>query len=706
MVNHRSKKQNPILWKRMIDRKKEKEKKMKNTLQMTLSFILMTALSFGASLSGIITDTETGLPIENAQVSLHLADSSHSNWDWNEASTDENGNYTFDSLAVGNYNLFASAEGYEGFFATLTLDGDMTFDMALNEHNTSGSGFAVSGYINDAESADGVPYAVIKRENNFGHWFPLAWADSVGYYSFNAEGDLNIKTMAWGYNSEEMSLNIDADTTINFALTSYGHTLSGLVTDVETGEGLPYAAIKKENENGHWFRLAWADSNGYYSVDHLEGDMNLKAVAWGYTSEETSLTLDADMSLDFALSAIVYDGSLYGTVSNSETGEGFVGTTVRVITANNNDGSHDSWGHHVFTTETDENGNYAFDNLATGEGNVRVFEAGFEFFNQTIDIGDSTLFDIGLSPLAGFGSISGNVSYDDADGPGYAFIRLIREEGWGCGSNLGVWTDDNGHYELTVPEGNYYVASIATDRNSDHGQNDHSDSSSFFYMEYYDDAEDIDNAIIVSIVENEETANIDFSIPFQGDTLITARVSGIVSSESDVPLNEVTMSVYDLEGNLVGSAVSNINGSFTINGVDVGSTYNLIAQADAFENASQLFEQDGFVTVANLQLTTQLSVDPIHLPSEISLGNNYPNPFNPSTNISFSLERSQSVQIMVYDILGNQIAELSNDHYAVGTHTVKWNGQNQKGYSVASGVYIYTLTSEAGSVSRKMLLSK
>ena len=62
-----------------------------------------------------------------------------------------------------------------------------------------------------------------------------------------------------------------------------------------------------------------------------------------------------------------------------------------------------------------------------------------------------------------------------------------------------------------------------------------------------------------------------------------------------------------------------------------------------------------------------------------NLKNNYPNPFNPSTNISYSLSKENFITITVYDLIGNKIKLLVNDYKSIGNHTVNWNGVNEKG---------------------------
>ena len=89
------------------------------------------------------------------------------------------------------------------------------------------------------------------------------------------------------------------------------------------------------------------------------------------------------------------------------------------------------------------------------------------------------------------------------------------------------------------------------------------------------------------------------------------------------------------------------------------------------------------------------------LPSAYSLSQNYPNPFNPVTKIAFSLPKNGDVKLVVYDILGKEVATLVNDYRTAGTHSVEFNASN-----LASGVYLYRI--EAGDFRdvKKMMLVK
>ena len=91
--------------------------------------------------------------------------------------------------------------------------------------------------------------------------------------------------------------------------------------------------------------------------------------------------------------------------------------------------------------------------------------------------------------------------------------------------------------------------------------------------------------------------------------------------------------------------------------------------------------------------------------NEFALGN-HPNPFNPETDINFSLPERTQVSLIVYNILGEKVKTLVNQTMEVGTHSVCWNSRDEAGNSVASGIYFYRLKTDSFDQTMKMILMK
>ncbi len=96
--------------------------------------------------------------------------------------------------------------------------------------------------------------------------------------------------------------------------------------------------------------------------------------------------------------------------------------------------------------------------------------------------------------------------------------------------------------------------------------------------------------------------------------------------------------------------------------------------------------------------------DPVMAPFELQ--QNYPNPFNPSTTLSFSLAKSGAARLAVYNTKGQLIKTLVDAELPGGKHSVVWNGLDDAGRNVSSGVYLYKLETAGQSQTRRMLLMK
>ena len=79
------------------------------------------------------------------------------------------------------------------------------------------------------------------------------------------------------------------------------------------------------------------------------------------------------------------------------------------------------------------------------------------------------------------------------------------------------------------------------------------------------------------------------------------------------------------------------------------------------------------------------------LPKEIALHQNYPNPFNPETQIQFELPQAATVSLVIYNLLGEQVRTLVEGSTEAGFHPVRWQGKDDQGRSLPSGVYVYRL---------------
>lgn len=124
----------------------------------------------------------------------------------------------------------------------------------------------------------------------------------------------------------------------------------------------------------------------------------------------------------------------------------------------------------------------------------------------------------------------------------------------------------------------------------------------------------------------------------------------------------------------------------------------IAAAGDSTQNWIIMIEGNG---------VTGIQIDPgQQILKSYTLHQNYPNPFNPSTTISYQLTKTEKISIKVYDLLGKEINTLVSGVVTAGTHTAVWNGTNNAGAQVASGIYIYTLQVGKYKLNKRMTLMR
>ncbi|MCZ6702240.1 MAG: N-acetylmuramoyl-L-alanine amidase [Ignavibacteria bacterium] len=124
---------------------------------------------------------------------------------------------------------------------------------------------------------------------------------------------------------------------------------------------------------------------------------------------------------------------------------------------------------------------------------------------------------------------------------------------------------------------------------------------------------------------------------------------------------------------------------FIIGGMPVGVVYYKIRAKDIGNNFS-LYTSQIYFRYSGTTWKVAANNNENSLPKEYLLENNYPNPFNPSTQISYSLTQDADVTLRIYDILGTQVAELVNAKQIAGSYSINFNATN-----LSSGVYLYRI---------------
>jgi len=191
--------------------------------------------------------------------------------------------------------------------------------------------------------------------------------------------------------------------------------------------------------------------------------------------------------------------------------------------------------------------------------------------------------------------------------------------------------------------------------------------------------------------------------------LIAQQLGKTVPPHSAVDVNgDGTVSILDIIlvaqhlGESIAAAAPSILTMDDIHRLDPAMVQTWIAQAQIENDGSAAFREG----IANLQRLLALLI-----PEETALLANYPNPFNPETWIPYQLSEPAEVTLRIYSVNGVLVRTLGLGHLPAGIYQSQsraayWDGRNDVGESVASGVYFYTLTAGDFTATRKMLIRK
>ena len=141
---------------------------------------------------------------------------------------------------------------------------------------------------------------------------------------------------------------------------------------------------------------------------------------------------------------------------------------------------------------------------------------------------------------------------------------------------------------------------------------------------------------------------------------------------------------------------NSIIGDYEIENINISKESNdsIVLLPSYIENTNIVAQTNNF---GKYMLTyngnTASDVD-IVLPKTFGISSCYPNPFNPSVTIEYSLEKESNVRLSVYNILGQRVRDIENSYKAPGTYTSIWNGFNNKGEQMPSGVYIIEVNNQ------------
>ena len=191
--------------------------------------------------------------------------------------------------------------------------------------------------------------------------------------------------------------------------------------------------------------------------------------------------------------------------------------------------------------------------------------------------------------------------------------------------------------------------------------------------------------------------------------ILEGRITGDASSAKLI--NEGGQMTIDANGYIGGVQMTLSHGSdFSIELTDnalvadfntMGNTTKLVIVAP---ETDELFLSSGEYTIDEVIVANSSSEVTVSMPSSIEIVGAYPNPFNPSTTINFSVSDASQVSLKVYNVSGKEVSSLVNGFYSAGNYSIQWDAKDSFGNNLSSGIYIYKLNTNQGILSNTMML--
>lgn len=468
---------------------------------------------------------------------------------------------------------------------------------------------------------------------------------------------------------------------------------------------------------------AVTDSTGSYKLKLKPGEYVIFAGAEGYVPEfydnaqtllqatKVTLKIGDSLSFNFGLKQFVKPNlfSISGTVKDAAGNPKKANITVVV---NNRNFSHaPEPGGHCFSYRTDEFGNFKV--FAKENDTVALFinpldrtlqkqfynnQTTFETSNKLVVTQDITGIDVTLASKVVYANgISGVVTDSATTLPLKAKVYAYQKRSNAHrGSRNFVLTDSlTGTYSLSNLEpGTYYLLAGARGYRPTFFKYDGTQTHNW------------KNADSIVVTETGIVNNINFAL-HHIDTTGSSIVFGNIIDNEGKSVEGAVASLIDENGKVFNSTVSDVDGSFMLEGLSSGS-YQLVSSTVDFNSTSvsnvTVETANNYLSV-NVVLTTDgvtsVKSETNNIVTTYALNQNYPNPFNPSTSISYQLPANGFVTIKVYNVIGKEIATLVNEYQQSGNYSKEFNANG-----LTSGVYFYTIKAGSFSATKKMILMK
>ncbi|MDR2146298.1 MAG: carboxypeptidase regulatory-like domain-containing protein [Tannerella sp.] len=308
-----------------------------------------------ASLSGVVSDSETGQSVSGAKVNLVENDMNFT--------TGDDGHYEFVQIGAGTYNIKVTHPDYGDYEKSVAVgEDDATADVQLVMKT-----YSLSGTVKDSKSGQALAGVAVKPAGGSNKT-----TDANGAYTLEnlKRGELKITFSKEGYKDKDGTANIPGATTLNIELEAYASTLTGKVTDSRNKQ--PVADVVVSNGEGATSKTG---ANGVYTFTGLnKTSYTITATKTGFTTYTNTVNVSiAQESNTYSFQMTPTTTSLSGKVTDGATNAGLSGVTVSL---NNGGGS----------TTTGSDGTYRFENLSQTSYTLTASKSGYDNFSGSVSV--------------------------------------------------------------------------------------------------------------------------------------------------------------------------------------------------------------------------------------------------------------------------------------------------------------------------------
>ena len=428
--------------------------------------------------------------------------------------------------------------------------------------------------------------------------------------------------------------------------------------------------------------VEYTDNSGYYQFSNITpGTYTVKATSTLYhpvTVSNVGIVQDQFSTQDFTLGQGAGGPVLQGIVYDHNN-DPVDGAAVEVAELNT-------------TVQTDDQGRYNFFLITQGSYTVTAMKDGYmDHVIQNLSISTGVVTqDFVVNEY-------GHITVEVSSNMNYSGAVVEASDGTNLYQNT---VDDSGHVTFNEVEPGTYVVTASLEGCDTYEQT----GVVISYGSSITIQAEINETMLAptDIAWNPVGGYLSWS---HGDRIYETRANG-----ESVLVGGKTYTDKNSQNNVKDRALQNFRIQIDMLNLTTTDTFHVIT---GFEDNEQLTAvitavyENGSMTAPDFVFNFVVDNDDNDkVPLITELKGNYPNPFNPTTNIEFSLKEAGKVELVIYNIAGQKVKILVNGEMEANTHRITWNGKDERGNTVSSGTYFYRLQTSEYTKTKKMLMLK